>query len=81
VNFKIDFFLYIGVDTGNDAVYNLLKSKKCDSYFSRDAKKYICSLGKKPSFAKHYVEDIEEVKFIFNKLRASTQKRKKTRSQ
>ena len=49
---KIDYLLYIGTDTGNEIVYNYLKSKKADQFFNQnDSKKYICTLGKKPSCA------------------------------
>lgn len=77
---KIDFLLYIGVDSGNEKAYNFLKSRRSDVFFNRDHVKYICTLGKKPSNANYYIDDIDEVKFLINKLRHSTQKRKKTRS-
>lgn len=73
--------LYIGTDTGNEIVYNFLKQKRVDPFFSiTDNRKYICTLGKKPSCALNYLDDIDEVRFLMNKLRHSTQKRKKTRS-
>lgn len=73
--------LYIGTDTGNEVVYNYLKSKRCDKFFNdKDCKKYICTLGKKPSCASYFVDDIDEVRYLLNKMRHSTQKRKKTRS-
>lgn len=72
--------LYLGADTGNENVYNLLKSKRSDIYFTRDPHKYICTLGKKPSSAQYYIDDIDEVNFMLDRLRASTQKRKKNRS-
>jgi len=69
---KIDFLLYIGVDSGNEKAYNFLKSKRSDVFFNRDHVKYICTLGKKPSNANYYIDDIDEVKFLINKLRHST---------
>ena len=81
---KIDYILYIGADTGNESVYQFLKSKRSDMYFtkvSRDHnKKYICTLGKKPSSALFYIDDVEEVKYIFERLKATALKRKRIRS-
>ena len=79
---KIEWLLYIGADTANEKVYTYLNSKKCEHYFARgDNQKFICTLGKQPhSHAPYYVDDVEEVKLLVNRLRVSTQKRKKTRS-
>lgn len=79
-NTKIDYILYIGVDTDNERTYSFLNSERSDVYFSREHAKYVCTLGKKPSSAHYYLDDIEEVKYIINRLRHSTQKRKRTRS-
>eukprot|EP00347_Sterkiella_histriomuscorum_P002755 403366928 len=78
---KIDYLLYIGTGTGNEVVYNFLKSKRAEQFYnSSESRKFICTLGKKPTCAQFFLDDVEEVKFLLNKLRHSTQKRKKTRS-
>ena len=77
---KIDYLLYLGADTGNESVYQFLRSKRSDQYFTREHKKYICTLGKKPSSAFYYLDDLDEVKFMLGRLKASGQKRKKNRS-
>lgn len=77
---KIDYLLYVGADTGNENVYQFLRSKRSDQYFTRENHKYICTLGKKPSSAFYYIDDADEVKFMLSRLRAATQKRKRNRS-
>ena len=72
--------LYIGADTGNENVYTFLKSKRSDQYFIRDSPRYICTLGKKPSGAQYYIDDVEEIKYMFEKMRATQGKRKRNRS-
>lgn len=74
--------MYVGSDTGNEVVYNYLKQQKhWAHYFNLDShRKYLCSVGKRPSNAQYYVDDISEVTLLINKLRHATQKRKKTRS-
>ena len=77
---KIDYMLYVGADTGNESVYQFLRAKRIEQYFTRDNKKYICTLGKKPSCAFYYLDDVDEVKFMLSRLKAACQKRKKNRS-
>jgi trehalose 6-phosphate synthase/phosphatase len=78
---KIDYLLYVGADTGNETVYQFLKQKRADAYFTREhPKRFICTLGKKPSGAQYYIDDVEEVKFMMSRLKATIQKRKRNRS-
>jgi|LauGreDrversion4_2_1035121.scaffolds.fasta_scaffold29626_2 hypothetical protein len=77
---KIDYMLYVGADTGNESVYQFLRAKRSDQYFTREHKKYICTLGKKPSSAFYYLDDVDEVKFMLSRLKTACQKRKKNRS-
>ena len=77
---KLDLLVYVGSDSGNEVVFQYLRSARCDSAYLANRRKFVCTLGKKPSLAQFYVEDAEELSFLINKLRVSTQKRKKIRS-
>ena len=72
---------YLGNNSGDEKVYELLKSEKANrNYFHAECAKYICVLEKKPSEADFYLEDLEQVRPLLEKLQIATKKRKKIRS-
>lgn len=78
---KIDFLFYLGNDSSDEPVYELLKSDKANqNYFHAECAKYICVLEKKPSEADFYIEDLDQVRPLLEKLQTATKKRKKIRS-
>jgi len=81
LNITIDFLFYLGIDSSDEPVYELLKSEKVKSnYLHQECKSYICSLEKKPSEADYYIEEIDSVRVLLEKLYVETKKRKKIRS-
>lgn len=59
-NSAIDFLFYLGIDSSDEPVYELLKSEKVNNQFLHpECSKYICSLEKKPSEADYYIEETE----------------------
>lgn len=59
-NSKIDYLFYLGYDSSDEPVYELLKSSKAkQQFFHPECSKYICVLEKKPSEAEFYIEDAE----------------------
>ena len=80
-NSPIDFLYYMGIDSSDEPVYELLKSEKVKSnYLHQECSTYICSLEKKPSEADYYIEEIDTVRILLEKLYIETKKRKKIRS-
>ena len=80
---KIDFLLYIGADTSDEPVFKFLKQQvnsKTSKFFSQECHSNLCILGKKPSKADFYVDEIEKLAILISKIGAETKKRKKTRS-
>lgn len=77
---KIDYLFYLGNDSSDEPVYELLKSKAKAHFFQPTCSKYICVLEKKPSEADFYFEDQEMVWQFLDKLQAVIRKRKRTRS-
>lgn len=72
---------YLGIDSSDEPVYELLKSEKVNShYLHPECSKYICSLEKKPSEADYYIEEIDAVSILLEKIYVETKKRKKVRS-
>jgi len=66
---KIDFLFYLGNDSSDEPVYELLKSDKANkNYFHAECAKYICVLEKKPSEADFYLEDLDQVRPLLEKL-------------
>ena len=59
VHSKIDFLFYLGNDSSDEKVYEHLKSKRVNDYFSTSCNKYICTLTKKPSEADYYIENVD----------------------
>jgi hypothetical protein len=49
-------------------------------YLSPGCAKYICTLEKKPSEADYYIEEVEQVSPLLEKLYNSTRRKKKNRS-
>ena len=77
----IDFVFYLGNDSSDEPVYELLKSKKAnEKFFHAECSKYICVLEKKPSYADYYIEDLESVRPLLEKFATKTKQRKKVRS-
>lgn len=68
------------MDSSDEPVYNYLKSVSCDEQFSKNSEKYICVLGKQPSSANYYIDGLEDIKVLINRLKNVAQKRKKIRS-
>lgn len=80
---KVDFLLFIGADSSDEPVFEYLKQEIVSSkseYFSKDCHTNLCILGKKPSKADFYVDEIEKLAILINKLGLETKKRKKNRS-
>jgi len=80
---KVDFLLFIGADSSDEPVFEYLKQEIKSSksqYFSQDCHTNLCILGKKPSKADFYVDEIEKLAILINKLGLETKKRKKNRS-
>lgn len=81
---RVDFLLYIGADTSDEPVFEqlkqLTKSSTKSKFFSPDCHTFLCILGKKPSKADFYVDEIEKLAILINKLGIETKKRKKNRS-
>lgn len=75
--------MYIGADTSDEPVFEYLKQQIQSSeskYLSPDCQSFLCILGKKPSKADFYVDEIEKLSLLINKLGAETKKRQKNRS-
>lgn len=76
--------LYIGADTSDEPVFEqlkqLTKSSSKSKFFSQDCHVNLCILGKKPSKADFYVDEIEKLAILINKLGIETKRRKKNRS-
>ena len=71
----------MGIDSSDEPVYELLKSDKVkDNYLNDNYKSFVCSLEKKPSEAEYYIEEIDAVRILLEKLYIETKKRKKIRS-
>ena len=70
---KIDYLLYVGSDTSDEPVFEYLKRKtkniitKKSPYFRPDLKTNLCVLGKKPSYADHYIEE-SSLAILLNKM-------------
>ena len=80
---KIDFLLYIGANSSDEPVFEYLKQfteSSKSQYFKPDCHTNLCILGKKPSKADFYVDEIEKLAILINKLGIETKKRKKNRS-
>ena len=72
---------YLGNDSSDEPVYELLKSKRVkNDYMHKECSKYICVLEKKPSEAEFYIEDLDSVRPLLEKLYMAAKKRKKIRS-
>ena len=62
-------------------MYELLKSKKVkNDFFHKEHSSYICNVEKKPSEAEYYIEDLESVRPLLEKLYMAAKKSKKIRS-
>lgn len=80
---KVDFLLYIGADTSDEPVFEYLKNQiqsSSSQYLSPDCQSFLCILGKKPSKADFYVDEVEKLAVLINKLGVETKKRQKNRS-
>lgn len=53
---------------------------KTSKFFNQDCYSNLCILGKKPSKADFYVDEIEKLAILINKVGIETKKRKKSRS-
>lgn len=72
---------YLGNTSNDEPVYEQLKSKKVKSdYLHKECATYVCTLEKKPSMAEYYMEDLESVRPLLEKLYIAAKKRKKIRS-
>jgi hypothetical protein len=75
--------LYIGADTSDEPVFKFLKQQvksKTSKFFNQDCYSNLCILGKKPSKADYYVDEIEKLAILINKFAHQTNNRKKSRS-
>lgn len=80
-NSLIDFLFYMGIDSSDEPVYELLKSEKVrEKYLQHSCQSFVCSLEKKPSEAEFYVEEIDSVRILLEKMQSEIKKRKKIRS-
>ena len=72
---------YLGNDSSDEQVYELLKSANSDKrFFHKECSRYICNLEKKPTNADYYIEDLESVRPLLEKFATKTKQRKKVRS-
>lgn len=76
--------LYIGADSSDEPVFEYLKKQTNMSgksqYFSSDCQTNLCILGRKPSKADFYVDEIDKLAILIKQLGSETKKRKKNRS-
>lgn len=80
-NSPIDFLFYLGIDSSDESVYELLKSDKVkNNYLNEKCNSFICTLEKKPSEADYYIEEVDTVRLLLEKIYMETKKRKKNRS-
>lgn len=80
-NNPIDFLFYIGIDSSDEPVFELLKSEKVmTKYLTQNCKSFVCSVQKKPSEAEYYIEELDTVKILLDKMQIEIKKRKKIRS-
>jgi hypothetical protein len=71
----------MGIDSSDEPVFELLKSEKVKSkYLKQQCSSFICSLEKKPSEADYYIEEIDTVRILLEKMQIEIKKRKKIRS-
>ncbi|CAI2372636.1 unnamed protein product [Moneuplotes crassus] len=58
----IDFILYIGDDNSNEEIFSLLKDQtKMNEYCTKNFTSFLCTIGKRPTKAKYYIEDLEHL--------------------
>lgn len=67
---KIDWLFYLGNNSDDEAVFELLKStKQCKNYFSKECPKFITVLEKKPSEAQFYIgEERDKLRHYLKKF-------------
>jgi len=65
---KIDYLFYLGNDSSDEPVYELLKSQRANRFFHPQCSKFVCVLEKKPSEADYYLEDIDSVRSLLDKF-------------
>ena len=71
----------MGIDSSDEPVCELLKSEKVETkYLKNPCSKFVCSLEKKPSEADYYIEEIDTVRILLEKMQTEIKKRKKIRS-
>jgi len=69
--FKLDFLLYIGDDPNNEPVFSFLNQKlKANNkkYTTRDAHVITCTIGRKPSNARYFMNEPQDVASLFESL-------------
>jgi len=66
--FPIDFIMYIGDDHGNEPVFNYLNNKKSHSskLLEGNAKVYTCTMGRRATQAKYFLNDTEQVVHVLD---------------
>ena len=62
-----DFVFFIGNDSSDEPVFEKLKNQN-SSFFQKDCEKFLCILEKKPSNADFYIENIDQIRLLFEKF-------------
>lgn len=90
---KLDYLMYIGADTSSEPLFEYLnrimgvlrknyeqKNKVNSRYFASKGVSYVCELGKKPSNAPYYIENMQSVKDLIKMIGLKQGQRNKNRS-
>jgi trehalose 6-phosphate synthase/phosphatase len=56
-----DFVLCIGDDRSDEDMFQLINTASCNDSLASDAEVFACTVGRKPSKAKYYLDDDAEV--------------------
>ena len=78
---KFNFCLFLGVGSENEPSFEYMNSSRVDEYIDKEIEKYICCLHRIPTSAPYYLQDTKQVQYLIQRLRISSQKKKRNRSQ
>lgn len=76
LQYPIDFLLFLGSDSSDESVHDMLRSNKVESCFSKKRNMFLCTLEKKPSSADFFVEEISDVGILLGKLSFEAKKKR-----
>jgi len=72
----IDFLLFLGSDSSDESVHDMLKSDKVAPCLSKKNSMFLCTLEKKPSSADFFIEEIADVSVLLGKLSFEAKKKR-----